>query len=125
MTRFDHIEAHVGDIKKYCEHLTKIFRGGKVEVLNKEGVAMFTSPDGLNIEVKNRTTDESPVLSGFCSPCLRMEGARSFILDTLGYRIVDKRRTPQGYPVYFFRDYEGVLWHIKDIPESVGGKRGA
>lgn len=115
--KFDHIEVHVTDIKKYCDFLTKIFKGGRTEVLNKEGVSMYTSPDGLNIEVKKKETEQLPILSGFCSPCLRMAGARDFIQDVLKYEILEVRRTPQGYPVYFFKDYEGIIWHIKDIPE--------
>lgn len=116
--KFDHIEAHVSDIEKYCEFLTKIFKGGEVKILNEEGISMYSSPGGLNIEVKKKETDELPILSGFTCPCLRMEGAKSFIQKTLNYAIVDTRHTPEGFPVYFFKDYEGVMWHIKDIPEK-------
>ncbi len=114
--RFDHIEVHVSDIKKYCDFLTKIFKGGKIEILNKEGISMYTSPDGLNIEVKKKKIDDSPILSGFCNPCLRMLGAKDFIENSLGYKIQEIRKTPQGYPVYFFKDYENITWHIKDMP---------
>lgn len=116
--KFDHLEVHVKDIRNYCNFLIKLFRGGTVEILNKEGVSMYTSPEGLNIEVKKRKIAQLPILSGFCNPCLRMEGARDFIQNTLKYEIIDIRKTPQGYPVYFFKDYEDILWHIKDIPEK-------
>lgn len=114
--KFDHIEVYVRDIKKYCHHLIKMFQGGNVVVLNEEGISMFTGPEGLNIEVKKRAIDQDSILSGFGCPCLRMEGAKSFIQDTLNYEIVDTRKDLQGYPVYFFKDYEGIMWHIKDIP---------
>ncbi len=115
--KFDHIEVHVTDIKKYCDFLTRIFKGGKIEILNKEGVSMYTSPDGLNVEVKKKEIRQPSVLSGFCCPCLRMPGAGDFIRDVLEYEILEERRTPQGYPVYFLKDYEGIIWHIKDMPE--------
>jgi len=116
--KFDHIEVHVKDIKKYCGFLIKIFQGGKIEVLNEEGISMFTSPDGLNIEVKKKDNKLGPIISGFCNPCLRTDGAKDFIQQTLKYQIIETRKTPQGYPVYFFKDYEGIIWHIKDIPEG-------
>ncbi len=120
MIKFDHMEAHVSDIKKYCEHLKEMFQGGDIEVLNEEGISMFTSPDGFNVEIKKREENcAAPDLSGFCCPCLRMNDAKSFIEDKLGYDIVDTKTHPAGYPVYFFYDYEKVLWHIKDIPGEV------
>jgi len=115
MIKFDHIEVHARDIKKYCEFLKKIFMGGSIEVLNDAGVSMFTSPEGLNIEIKKRSDSQSPVMSGFCCPCLRYKGAKDFIEKKLGYKIVDTKKTPQGFPVYFFEDYEGIRWHIKDM----------
>ena len=79
---------------------------------------MYSSPDGLNIEVKKRETHVLPIVSGFCNPCLKMEGSKSFIEDTLNYEIIDIRKTPEGHPVYFFKDYEGIMWHIKDISDK-------
>jgi len=116
--RFDHIEVHVADIPRYAAFLTGMFDGGTTEILNAEGVSMFTSPEGLNIEIKPREVAAAPALSGFCNPCLRMVGARSFVEQTLGYAIIEERRTPQGYPVHFFKDYEGIMWHVKDVPEA-------
>lgn len=113
-TAFDHIEVHVGDIGRYCRFLETVFEGGAYEVISESGTSMFTSPDGIHIEVKKKKTDDAPITSGFCNPCLRRLGAKEFI-GKLGFAIDHERETPMGI-VYFFRDHEGILWHIKDIP---------
>jgi hypothetical protein len=117
--KFDHIEVHVNDIQKYCSYLQILFNGGKIEIISKTGTSMFTSPDGIHIEVKKKTTSQEPISSGFCNPSLRMKGAKAFIENTLQYKIIDVKTTPNGYPVYFFKDYEDVVWHIKDIPDGI------
>ena len=114
--RFDHIEAHVGDINRYCEFLKNLFEGGSWKVISNSGTSMFTSPDGLNIEVKKRKVPTSPEMSGFCNPCLRRPAPKDFITG-LGLTIEKGLSTPSGM-VYFFKDHEGVTWHIKDLPEE-------
>ena len=112
---FDHIEVHVADIKKYCEFLLSVFEGGTYKKVSESGTSMFTSPEGINVEVKLKKTAEAPIMSGFCNPCLRRPGAQQFI-QSLGFQITRVRDTPEGM-VYFFEDHEGVTWHIKDRSE--------
>jgi len=112
--KFDHIEAHVSDIPKYCAFLKVIFEGGAYEVISASGTSMFASPEGLRIEVKAKKTAAAPASSGFCNPCLRRPGAEEFIAKTLGLAIEEAVDSPQGR-VYFFLDHEGVRWHIKDF----------
>ena len=111
-TKFDHIEVHVSDIKQYCEFLKTIFEGGKYEVISKSGTSMYTSPEKLNIEVKNKKIEEKPISSGFCNPCLRRTDVKKFI-NNLGFDIEKELQTPNGL-VYFFNDHEGITWHIKE-----------
>ena len=112
--RFDHIEVHVNDIEKYCLFLEALFEGGAYKVISSSGTSMFTSPEGLNIEIKKRGIESLPVMSGFCNPCLRRLNAKDFIAE-LGIKIDKELAAPSGM-VYFFKDYEGVVWHIKDMP---------
>lgn len=65
------------------------------------------------IEVKKKVTNNTTIMSGFCNPCLRMRNAKSFIENVLKLKIVDIVENPHG-KVYFFIDFEGVKWHIKD-----------
>lgn len=113
---FDHIEVHVRDVPAYCEFLRKAFRGGRAKTISDSGTSMFISDGGLRIEVKKRAGDAAPCAAGFCNPCLRMEGARSFIEKTLGFPILKTVENPEGR-VYFFQDHEGVVWHFKDYLE--------
>jgi hypothetical protein len=115
MSRFDHVEAHVADIQRYCRFLQGVFEGGDYEVISQSGTSMFTAPDGVRIEVKKKKDDDMPAMSGFCNPCLRRLDPPALI-SQLGMEIESVRETDQG-PVYFFRDHEGVTWHIKDLPE--------
>lgn len=109
--QFDHIEVHVDDISRYGNFLKQIFEGGECEVISLTGTSMFTSPEGICIEIKKRTVNQSSISSGFCNPCLRRPEARGF-LSKLGLPIERVRETPAG-EVYFFRDHENNLWHIK------------
>ena len=43
-TYFDHLEVHVHNIPKYCNLLLKIFEGGNLKVINKNGTSMFKKP---------------------------------------------------------------------------------
>jgi hypothetical protein len=115
MATFDHIEVHVLEVKRYCDFLTKLFEGGSCEVISQSGTTMFTSRDGIHIEVKKRKVDQAPEMSGFCNPCLRRPDPKAFILG-LGLNIELEQDAPYG-KVYFFKDHEGVSWHMKDLPE--------
>ena len=110
---FDHIEVHVNDIPRYCDFLKKIFHGGRYKVISPTGTSMFVSNDGINIELKKRKFDAVPVTAGFCNPCLRMENAKDFILNELGFVITHTTNNPDGN-CYFFTDHEGITWHIKE-----------
>lgn len=112
--RFDHIEAHVGDIPRYCRFLQTLFEGGSFEVISESGTSMFTAPGGTRIEVKKKKTEGAGVEVGFCNPCLRRLDAKEFITQ-LGFLIEKERETSTGM-VYFFKDHEGILWHIKNMP---------
>jgi len=110
---FDHIEVHVRDVPRYCEFLLKVFQGGRYKVISDTGTSMFVSGDGLCIEVKKRLGDQPPASSGFCNPCLRMQGAKDFIEKSLRLPITKTVENPDG-KVFFFQDHEGVAWHVKD-----------
>lgn len=112
--KFDHIEAHVSDIGRYCRFLQSLFEGGMFEIISDSGTSMFTSPDGIRIEVKKKAVEDTPVMSGFCNPCIRRRGAKDFIIG-LGLEI-EKELSSQSGMVYFFRDHERTMWHIKDVP---------
>ena len=90
-----------------------MFEGGTFEVISSSGTSMFTSPEGLHIEVKKKRTTDKPLASGFCNPCLRRPQAKEFIAH-LGFPIEKELDSPTG-KVYFFIDHEGVLWHIKNV----------
>jgi hypothetical protein len=114
MSTFDHIEVHVADIPRYCRFLSEAFEGGSYEVISKSGTSMFTSPDGMRIEVKLRQPDTPPVASGFCNPCLRRIDPHELIAR-LGLRVDHEVETDVG-KVVFFKDHESVMWHVKDLP---------
>lgn len=115
MAAFDHVEVHVADIKRYCDFLTALFEGGTYEVISQSGTSMFTSPGGIHIEVKKKKIDHPPEMSGFCNPCLRRPDPKALILQ-LGLKIESELDASLG-KVYFFKDHEGVTWHMKDLPE--------
>jgi hypothetical protein len=110
---FDHIEAHVKNVPRYCRFLVKLFKGGRYKVISDTGTAMFVSNDGINIEIKKKKNDNPPIASGFCNPCLRMTNARRFIEKALKLDISNTIKNPDG-DCYFFVDHEGITWHIKN-----------
>ncbi len=112
--RFDHIEVHVDDINRYCSFLSRLFEGGNYEVISTTGTSMYTSPDGIRFEVKKKKVSDASIASGFCNPCLRRPHAKAFI-EMLELEIDSVRETPSG-PVFFFKDHENILWHMKDLP---------
>ena len=111
--KMDHIEVHVAEIDAYGAFLQKLFGGGRFKQISDSGTSMFISPEGLCIEVKKRKITDEPSRSGFCLPCLRMEGGKAHIEDTLSLVIDETINNPEG-EVHFFTDPEGVEWHIKD-----------
>lgn len=114
MAKFDHIETHVADVPRYCRFLVEVFEGGTFEVISKSGTSMFTSPDGIRIEVKLRKTTQAPQMSGFCNPCLRRQKPEQLV-SRLGFSVHHELNTEYG-KVVFFEDHEGVMWHVKDLP---------
>lgn len=92
-----------------------IFEGGSYKVISESGTSMFISSDGIHIEVKKKKRDQAPGMSGFCNPSLRRPDPKALILG-LGLKNESEQDAPFG-KVYFFKDHEGVTWHIKDLPE--------
>ena len=115
MVSFDHIEVHVKDIQKYIEFLKIIFEGGENKKLSDEGTSMFKSPEGLFIEIKKINSKNMPQLAGFCQPCLRKTNAKQFIEDN-NLELVSDAESPNG-KIYFFKDHEGIMWHLKDYQD--------
>jgi len=115
MTTFDHIEVHVKDIQKYIEFLKIIFEGGESKKLSDEGTSMFKSPEGLFIEIKKINSNNVPQLAGFCQLCLRKTSAKQFIEDN-NLELVSEAESPNG-KIYFFKDHEGIIWHLKDYQD--------
>ena len=115
MTLFDHLEVHVEEIEKYIKFLIIIFEGGKFKKLTDDGICMFKSPEGIFIEIKHKKDNKKPELAGFCQPCLRKKNAKKFIKDNK-LNIVSENETPNG-KVYFFKDHEGIFWHLKDYQD--------
>ena len=117
MIKFDHIEVHVKDTAKYAEFLKLLMGNGRSKKISDSGTQMFVSADDIHIEIKQskdseRTFDVKNDV-GFCLPCLRMKGALDHLQSIDGIEIVSQSDNPDG-PVYFFKDYEGIIWHIKD-----------
>jgi hypothetical protein len=117
MIHFDHIEVHVKSPKQYLFFLKKLFRGGRFKKITKNETYMFLTNDLLRIEVK-----QSKILDfdfnnngfhGFCLPCLRMKNAPKHLEKLNNITIVKKIINPDGECI-FFKDYEGIDWHIKN-----------
>lgn len=117
MIKFDHIEVHVKDAEKYAIFLKKLFGGGRFKKLPDNTTYMFLSSDNVHIEIKenkaykNIFNIENGV--GFCLPCLRMKNAKKHLDNIDQLKIIKKIENPDG-SCYFFKDYEGIDWHIKD-----------
>lgn len=110
---FDHIEVHVNDISRYCSFLKKVFGGGRLKVLGEDGASMFKTTGGLNIEVKKKGKNKKVTDAGFCRLGLRIKGAKKFIENTLGLKVTKSVDNPDG-KCCFFKDHEGITWHVKD-----------
>ena len=114
---FDHVEAHVSDIKGYCEFLVKLFCGGKFKQLNENGTSMYLNPDGFAIEVKKKGEGLQPVTAGICMPCIRMENPEDHVENELGLKIEKSFDLPDG-KVHFFTDHENITWHVKNYTDK-------
>ena len=117
MIKFDHIEVHVKNAKKYSDFLIKIFGGGRYKKIAENNVYMFLSSDNFHIEIKenknfNKAFDVKSQ-KGFCLPCLRLKGAYKHLSKIKDIYCQSKLENPDG-TVYFFQDYEGIDWHFKD-----------
>mgnify|MGYP001193991349 FL=1 len=116
MIKFDHIEVHVNNSKKYAFFLKKIFKGGRFKKISENGTYMFISNDNFHIEIKENQNFVKKFKKsdgiGFCMPCLRYSGAYEYLSQISEIEITDKIQNPDG-PCYFFKDYEGIEWHIK------------
>jgi hypothetical protein len=110
---FDHIEVHVEDVERYCIFLKELFQGGRYNVISESGTSMFVSNDGINFEIKKKKGVDTANIAGFCNPCLRMEHAKFIIQDKFQFTISKTVINPDG-KCYFFKDHEGIQWHIKE-----------
>lgn len=117
MIQFDHIEVHVTDSYSYVKFLEKLFGGGRYKKIALNNTFMFLSPENMRIEVKENdnfklrfSVDQG---IGFCLPCLRMKNAK-FHIETLREITITKTIINPDGECIFFKDYEGIDWHIKD-----------
>ena len=117
MVQFDHIEIHVKNSKRYVEFLQIIFKGGRFKKISENNTYMYLSPDLIRFEVKENSKFQKKldlnVGIGFCLPCLRMKNASKHLDSLEGVEINKVLDNPDGKCI-FFKDYEGIEWHIKD-----------
>lgn len=117
MIKFDHIEVHVRDASKYAQFLIALFGNGRNKKISENGTYMFVSADDIHVEIKQSAnfTREFDTKNdiGFCMPCLRMKGALDHLQSVNGIEMLNQIENPDG-ACYFFKDYEGIIWHFKD-----------
>lgn len=117
MIKFDHIEVHVKDAKKYATFLKELFIIGRFKKISDNNTYMFLSSDNINIEIKESKSFKSLFKIdsgvGFCLPCLRMKNAKKHLENIKEIKIIKKINNPDGI-CYFFKDHEGIDWHFKD-----------
>lgn len=117
MIQFDHIEIHVKNSYNYVLFLKKLFPISRFKKISENLTYMFLTGDGLRFEIKeNKTFNNNFDINtdiGFCLPCLRMDGAMRHIETIKEVKIFKIIKNPDG-PCIFFKDYEGIDWHIKD-----------
>jgi hypothetical protein len=117
MLKFDHIEVHVKDAEKYAIFLQKLFGNGRYKKISENNTFMFLSVDDFHIEIKEKKKYTMPFALdsdiGFCMPCLRMKGANEHLQNIKEVEIINQIMNPDG-ACFFFKDYEGIDWHIKD-----------
>lgn len=117
MIHFDHIEIHVKNSYNYVLFLDKLFPINRFKRISENNTYMFLTGDGIRFEIKendlfSRNFNISKDI-GFCLPCLRMEGAIKHIESISNIEIFKIIDNPDGKCI-FFKDYEGIDWHIKD-----------
>jgi hypothetical protein len=116
MIKFDHIEVHVKDAKKYVIFLKKLFDNGRYKKISENNTYMFISYDNIHIEIKESKSYKNTFAIdsgiGFCLPCLRMENAKEHLGGIDEIQIYKEIQNPDG-PCFFFKDYEGIDWHFK------------
>lgn len=117
MIIFDHIEIHVSNSLKYSNFLKKLFKIGRFKKISENNTYMFLTSDNLRFEIK-----ESKIYTeifninngkGFCLPCLRMKNALTHLKTLENITITKTIKNPDGDCI-FFKDLEGIDWHIKD-----------
>ena len=117
MIQFDHIEVHVKNAENYAAFLQKLMGNGRYKRISDNNTYMFVSTDSIHIEIKEKADFvrpfDLPTDIGFCLPCLRMKGAHAHLLSLPEIEITHQVENPDG-PCYFFKDYEGIMWHFKD-----------
>ncbi len=117
MIQFDHIEIHVKNSYNYVLFLKKLFPVSRFKKISENLTYMFLTGDGMRFEIKENISFEYMIdISthvGFCLPCLRMEGALHHIESIQEVTIFKTINNPDGLCI-FFKDYEGIDWHIKD-----------
>ena len=73
MIKFDHIEVHVTNSKKYASFLKKIFEGGRFKKISDDETYMFISNDNFHIEIKENKNFQKIFKKyngiGYCMPC--------------------------------------------------------
>ena len=52
MIKFDHIEVHVKNAKKYSQFLKKLFIEGRYKKISDNNTYMFLTSDNIHIEIK-------------------------------------------------------------------------
>jgi len=120
MIHFDHIEIHVNHSLRYVEFLKKIFLSGRYKKISNNNTYMFLTSDNIRFEIKenllflNHFQISDGV--GFCLPCLRMNGALNHLNSISSIQILRIIENPDGLCI-FFKDHEGIEWHIKDYEQ--------
>ncbi len=117
MIHFDHIEIHVKDSKSYVDFLLVLFTNGRYKKISENNTYMFLTPDNLRFEIKQKKeynlTFNILENIGFCLPCLRMANALEHLERIQNITIYKTIANPDG-KCYFFKDFQGIDWHIKD-----------
>lgn len=117
MISFDHIEIHVKNSRQYVEFLLELFITGRFKKISDNNTYMFLTADNIRFEIKeNQDFKQNFNLingNGFCLPCLRMKDALYHLKKLKNIKIVKEINNPDGICI-FFKDYEGIDWHIKD-----------
>jgi hypothetical protein len=117
MIKFDHIEVHVHNSETYAKFLQKLMGSGRYKKISDNQTYMFVSADAIHIEIKQSDlfdyTFNVQKDIGFCMPCLRMKGAHKHLMGISEIEITSQIENPDG-ACYFFKDYEGIMWHFKD-----------